>query len=152
WCPAESFVAVRGVRLAITAHTGDWLQRDLPWANELRYYRLRLRWRLFYWAVRKNGALVLTVSDFLRKRLIERIGLPEANVRVVGHGVEDVFFKAGDNPLPDEVRALQPYFLIAGGLSIYKGGDRAIAVTRLMPDITFVAVGDESPCCDVPPN
>ena len=30
WCPAESFVAVRGARLAITAHTSDWVESNLP--------------------------------------------------------------------------------------------------------------------------
>jgi glycosyltransferase involved in cell wall biosynthesis len=80
------------------------------------------------------------------------LDLPPEDVRVVGHGVEDAFFSAPDVRLPEQVEQCQPYVLIAGGLSIYKGGDRALAVAAKMPDWKFVAVGDEEPAGPVPAN
>ncbi|MBX7102700.1 MAG: glycosyltransferase family 4 protein [Gemmataceae bacterium] len=152
WNPADSFVAVKNVRVAVTAHTGDWLEDDLPWSHEPRYARLRCRWNLYYRAVRRRRARILAVSEFLRGRLLERLNLPAEEVRVVGHGVESAFFSAPECPTPEHIQRHVPYVLIAGGLSSYKGGDRALAVATKMPDRTFVALGDEPPAGPIPPN
>lgn len=138
WCPAESYVAVRGPRLAITAHTSDWAEPDLPWANEWRYRKLRARWKIYYRAIRRSGARVLAVSDFLKQRLIERVGIPGDRIHVVGHGVEDRYFA-----VTTDSSAHQPYILVTGGLSFYKGGDRVINVARRTPQMTFRVVGEE---------
>lgn len=152
WNPADSFVAARSVRLAVTAHTSDWLEPDLPWASERRYRRIRCRWRLYYRAVRRARARVLTVSDFLRGRLIDCLGLPPGEVRTVGHGVDAEFFAAADRSPPEAVRAAQPYVLIAGGLTRYKGGDRALAVADLLPQCSFVAIDDRPADRPLPGN
>jgi glycosyltransferase involved in cell wall biosynthesis len=152
WCPAESFVAVRGAKLAITAHTSDWAEPDLPWSNEWRYRRLRARWQIFYRAVRRSGARVLTVSEFLKLRLIERMEIPGERIHVVGHGVEDIYFATTTGHIPEQVRTLQPYVLVTGGLSHYKGGNRAINVARRMPKTNFVVIGDEPPAEPPPFN
>ncbi len=147
WCPAESYVAVRGAPLAITAHTSDWAEPDLPWSNEWRYRKLRARWKIYYRAIRRSGTRVLAVSEFLKQRLIERVGIPGDRIHVVGHGVEDRYFAA-----KTDSRAQQPYILVTGGLSFYKGGDRVIDVARHAPNMTFMVVGDEPPNEPLPSN
>lgn len=152
WHPAESYVAVRSVPTAVTAHTGDWLEPDLPWAGELRYRRLRLRWSLLYRQLRKIRARVLAVSAFLKDRLVARQGVRDADIDVVGHGVDNAYFAAMGQTLPEVVRAVEPYVFIASGLSYYKGGDRALAVAERLPNVRFVAAGDDPPARPVPPN
>ncbi len=142
WCPAESFVAARGARLAITAHTSDWAEPDLPWSNEWRYRKLRARWRIFYGAIRRSGARILAVSEFLKRRLIERVGIPGDQIQVVGHGVESAYFTANASDSTHVVPHLESYVLVTGGLTTYKGGDRALAVADRMPGVWFVVVGD----------
>jgi glycosyltransferase involved in cell wall biosynthesis len=144
WCPAESFVAVRGAKYAITAHTGDWAESDLPWSNEWRYRKLRVRWRAFYHAIRRDGATVLTVSEFLKRKLIDRIGIPGDRVHVVGHGVEPEYFSPTEYEIARIIPGVARYALVAGGLSKYKGGDRILAVAEQMPGILFVVVGDDA--------
>jgi glycosyltransferase involved in cell wall biosynthesis len=130
--------------LAVTAHTSDWLEPNLPWADQPRYRRLRLRWRLFFRAVRRRGALVLAVSEFLRGRLIERAGLNAASVHVVGNGVGDEFYTTTAQP-PESLRRLAPYVLMIGGLTVYKGGDRLLPLARAMPEAQFVVAGEDDP-------
>jgi glycosyltransferase involved in cell wall biosynthesis len=145
YCPAESLVGVRRARLAVTAHTGDWLEPDLPWAGEGRYRRLRCRWGVFYRAVRRRGALVLAVSEFLRDLLVRRAGLPASRVRVVGNGVEDEFFGAAGRPAEKELRRWMPYVFFVGGLTCYKGGDRLLRLAAARPDLRFLVAGRNDP-------
>lgn len=141
YCPAENYVPYRGGRIALTAHASDWAEPDLPWVGEWRYRRLRCRWNLVYRTVRRRRALVLAVSEFLRSRLIDRVGLAAKCVVTVGNGVEDEFFNAQATP-----PAAMPYAIAIGGLTRYKGGDRLLAVARAMRGrLRFVSVGGDSP-------
>src|SRR5205807_665283 len=45
----------------------------------------------------------------------------------------------------------QPYVLVTGGLSFYKGGDRVMDVARRMPKTSFLVAGDE-PAVVAPPK
>jgi len=145
YCPAESLVGVSRARLAITAHTGDWLEADLPWAGEWRYRRLRMRWSVFYRAVRRRRVLVLAVSEFLRELLIRRAGLTADRVRVVGNGVEDEFFSADGQAVAEKYRRMTPYVFFVGGLTYYKGGDRLLRLAAARPDLRFVVAGQNDP-------
>lgn len=42
-------------------------------------------------ALVRRAAMVVTVSEFSRKRIVERLGLPEERIEVIGNGVTDVF-------------------------------------------------------------
>lgn len=142
WCPSEAFAAVRGAPLAITAHSSDWAEPTLPWANEWRYTRLRLRWRAYYRTIVRCGARVLTVSEFLRRRLMLQVGIPGDRIYTVGHGVEDAYFQVQEDGLPAQFDSLKPYVLVVGGLSVYKGGDRVLRVAERMPNLRFLVAGD----------
>jgi len=145
YCPAETAPAIKSTRLAITAHTSDWAEPDLPWAGEWRYIRQRLRWRLFYRSVRRRGATVLAVSEFLKQRLITAAKLDPNRVFVVGNGVEDEYFNANANDLPPSLTFQKPYVLAVGGLSIYKGGDLVLALARELrsrSEMRVVIVGE----------
>lgn len=148
YCPAESFLASDRVRLAVTAHTGDWLDPGLPWAGERRYRKQRWRWGLFYRAVRRSDALVLAVSEFLRGELIAKTRLRADRVRVVGNGVEDEFFAASGGSTAGQWASLAPYVLFIGGLTCYKGGDRLLRLAARQPGLRFVVAGRSDPVLD----
>ncbi len=74
-----------------------------------RYHRLLLR------ALARRARLVLTVSDFSRAEIVELLGVPEEQVRVVPPGVDERFSPAAD-PAPARARygLDRPYVLAVG--------------------------------------
>jgi glycosyltransferase involved in cell wall biosynthesis len=124
YCPMEAYVPVRKPRLAVTAHGMEWFEPDAPWYADC--HRERARWRFKFGPVlRKEDALILAVSEFMKRRLVELFGVRPERVEVVGNGVEPAFFAAADTPVPE---GGPRYVLVVGGLQTVKGGDRTLAV------------------------
>jgi glycosyltransferase involved in cell wall biosynthesis len=67
----------------------------------------------------------LAVSEFLKGRLVDLFGLKPERIAVVGNGVEEAYFQAGDPPAPPPG---ERYVLVVGGLSQRKGGDKILQV------------------------
>ena len=82
---------------------------------------------------------VLTPSESTREEVIDYLGLPAANVGVVGPGVDDHF-------RPDGPKAAAPTVLAVGRLVHHKRFDELIALMprlrRRVPDAHLVIVGD----------
>ena len=131
YCPAEAYVPTRVARLAVTVHCMNWFEPALPWYAASRGERNR--WRVRLWrAYRRPDVLVLTVSEFLKGRLVELFGIRPERIAVVGNGVEAAYYAAADaapGPAPE-----RPYLLVVGGLTRRKGGDRVLRVADLLRD------------------
>jgi len=143
YCPAEAYVSRRG-RLAVTVHCATWVEPGPEWADDP--FTRRGRWAMVRRLRRLRRAdLVLTVSDFLRRRLIELVGISADRTVVVGNGVEDDYYTPGE--LPAELAqavAGRPYAVVVGGLAPHKGVTELLAVAdelarRRSPVVILVA-------------
>jgi glycosyltransferase involved in cell wall biosynthesis len=83
-------------------------------------------------------ARVLTPSSSSRAHIIERLGLPPANVTAIPNGVDDRFCPGGG-------KAPHPRIATVGRLVVHKHVDRLIAVAaavrRTVPDLELDIVG-----------
>lgn len=124
YCPMEAYVPTRRARLAVTVHCLNWFEPELPWHASAG--RERARWRMRVGrAFRRDDVLILAVSEFLKGRIVELFGLRPERIAVVGNGVEEAYFQAGEGPPPPPG---PQYLLVVGGLSLRKGGDKVLQV------------------------
>ena len=95
------------------------------------------RW-LASWIIR-SASLLVTNSEYTRDEVVANVGVSDDDVRVIYHGVPDVF---GD--LPREER--EPVALTVGNvawLTFERKGLRSfVQAARLAPEVRFVVVGE----------
>jgi glycosyltransferase involved in cell wall biosynthesis len=94
YCPAEYFVAAGRAKLAVTSH--DVLQA-------LRFEPPRKREILGRIFTRAN--LILSVSHYNTRHLLEAFSIPEHRVAYVPNGAEDLFFQSSPEHERSRVRA-----------------------------------------------
>lgn len=143
YCPAEAYVSRRG-RLAVTVHCATWVEPGPEWADDP--FTRRGRWAMVRRLRRLRRAdLVLTVSDFLRRRLCDLVGIAAERTVVVGNGVEDEYFTPGGLPagLATAI-AGRPYVVVVGGLAPHKGVAELLAAAdelarRRSPVVILIA-------------
>lgn len=146
YCPKNDFIPVRRTRLAVTIHGAHDLDPQMPKTPGLRARLNRVRWRLSYARVTARADLILTVSDFLKARIVEWFGCDEKRVAVVGNGVEQVYFEAANLPAGCLQHPLgRPFLLCVGGLNDLDGGglllDVAERLARSAPELRIVVAG-----------
>jgi glycosyltransferase involved in cell wall biosynthesis len=144
YCPAESYVPVRGARLAVTVHDVHPFETELPWSQSLQHRKLHLKWKVLFARILQKADLLLTVSEFTKRRMIERLGADEKRIVVIGNGVEELYFQPAPSPRLEAIQQ-RPYVVVVGGLSGRKGGDIVLAVAKLLakrsPDVAIVVAG-----------
>lgn len=147
YCPAEAYFPAR-CRTAATIHCVNWFDPEVPWYSDQATRKLRRRMRPRWKAIVDRSDLVLTVSEFLKKRITELFGTDPARLAVVGNGVEEEFFAAGKSPQPASV-AEDPYIMVVGGLTQRKGANFVFPVAaelaRLEPKIQIRVAGASEP-------
>jgi glycosyltransferase involved in cell wall biosynthesis len=146
YCPAEYYVSTRKSRLAVTIHCDNWFNSDLPWHNDPDIVRTRGHRRRLYETIARKADLVLCVSEFLRGRMVDIFGVPEARTAVIGNGVEEAFFNPVNVAHQIHTRiGGRPYVCIIGGLTRRKGGESTVKVIKDMasakPDFIFMVIG-----------
>jgi glycosyltransferase involved in cell wall biosynthesis len=124
YCPAEAYVPVRRSRLAVTVHDLNAFETDLPWSTSISHQRFALAWRQLFRKLRRNADLILAVSEFTKRRLIDLVGIDSNRISVVGNGAGDRFFQTS------EEGPRKPYVLCVGGLGPRKGGDVILTVAQ----------------------
>lgn len=144
WSPQELWAPARLARTAVTIHGSTYFEPSFPgyhspWA---RMERRRLGW--FLGRVCRHADLVLPVSGYLERFLVERFGLDPKRSLVVGNGVDDVFFAAGEAAATGG-RYARDRLLVVGGLNAWDGGERVLAcadeVARRAPAMLIDVVG-----------
>ncbi len=152
WCadpawiysPSEVFVATRRSRLATTVHCLNWFDPELPWYSNPETRSTRRRLRMAWGPMFRRSDVILTVSEFYRRRIAALMGVEERRIAVVGNGVEDAFFTAGRSPPSGPVRP-RPYVVVVGGLCERKGAPAVLAVARELlarsPETEIVVAG-----------
>jgi glycosyltransferase involved in cell wall biosynthesis len=103
WCgkvdwvysPTEVFVPARKARIAATVHCVNWFEDDLPWSHTEQNLVDRRRMARVFLPLIHRADLVVTVSEFLKRRICELFRVNPERVAVVGNGVEECFFEMG---------------------------------------------------------
>lgn len=145
WSPQELWAPARHARTAVTIHGSTYFERSFPaydsvWA---RMERRRMGW--FFSRVCRHADLVLPVSRYLERFLVERFALDPARSLVVGNGVDDEFFAAGAATAVTRGAYDRDRLLVVGGLNDWDGGGRVLAcadeISRRAPAMMIDVVG-----------
>lgn len=133
YCPKNDFIPLKHTRYAATIHGARDLDPEVSHATTLRACVNRARQRLSYARIARQAHLLLTVSEFLKAQVVDWFKVDPAKVVVVGNGVEECFFGDG---VPHRTSADdgRPFVLCVGGLNANDGGDRVIALARVLRD------------------
>ena len=117
--------------------TGGFDTANMP-EIDYGYQRGGATQRLASWIIR-SATLLVTNSDYTRREVVANVGVPDDDVRVVYHGVPDVF-----GALPrekDEAIALTVGSV--AWLTLERKGLRSfVQAARLAPEVRFVLVGE----------
>jgi glycosyltransferase involved in cell wall biosynthesis len=146
YCPKNDFIPLRNTRLAVTVHGAHELDPQMPQPFGVAARLNRVRRRVSYWRITTRAGLILTVSEFLKARVIEWFGCDERKIVVVGNGVEQNYFDAACLPQGSSERSPdRPYLLCVGGLNDIDGGRLVLDVAQLLshtqPDLQVVVAG-----------
>jgi glycosyltransferase involved in cell wall biosynthesis len=146
YCPKNDFIPVRRTRVAVTIHGAAELDPAMPQSGTLGARLNRWRRRTAYRRMVEQGAVVLTVSEFLKGQVVDWFGADPERVVVVGNGVEAEFFHAAGQPIGMSGEpADRPFILCVGGLNYLDGGDRVLAAAHLLrrrlPDLRIIVAG-----------
>jgi colanic acid/amylovoran biosynthesis glycosyltransferase len=121
-----------GLPLVVTYHGGD--------ATKDKHYQRRLIPTIYQRrmeALKRDAAVIICVSDFIRQRLIDR-GFPEAKLKVIRYGIE--------MSLVDDVPEAPPYALFVGRFVEKKGIAYLLDAMRLLRAegnaLELVLIGD----------
>lgn len=146
YCPKNDYVPLRAIRTAITIHGAHELDPQFPKAHGIANALNRLRRRVSYGRIARDASVVLTVSQFLKDRIVRWFGCDDRKVVVVGNGVESEFFDvAGSSNRLSGRPSDRPYVLCVGGLNELDGGalvlDAARELNSVFPGLKVVVAG-----------
>ena len=149
YCPADTFVATRKAKLAVTIHDIEAFEPDLPWSNTPQHRRFQRRWSIKLAQIYRRADRIITVSEFSRQRMIQLLGWDAGKIAVVGCGIADRFYAAAAAPDSGPPLLAGPYLLTVGGLTLRKGGPWTIAVAeellRRKSDLKIAVAGYNDP-------
>jgi len=134
YCPKNDFIPLNNTKLAVTIHGAHELDPDMPKSPGLKSSLNRMRRRLSYQRIVKRADLILVVSNFLKKQVVEWFNADPDKIEVVGNGVEPVFFETAKMPQDQSDMSEQPYVLSVGGLNTIDGGESIINVAKTLRD------------------
>jgi glycosyltransferase involved in cell wall biosynthesis len=117
--------ALRGAALVSTKHNDDPFRR-----GSFRYVERGL--------ARLSGKIV-TITDALRRFVVDEVGIPAAKVETIHYGLDDLPAPWGENR-PDDVPADARILLSIARLVEQKGVDVAIRALASLPDDTVLVV------------
>ena len=147
WSPQELWAPARHARTAVTVHGSTYFEPSFPGYHSAtsRFERARMAW--FFRRICGCADLVLPVSHYLERFLIDSFGLrPERSI-VVGNGVDEAFFSAGDAAIAagPGVRYDADRVLVVGGLNGWDGADHVLAsadaLAERIPGLAIDVVG-----------
>ena len=130
--PTLSSFPIGGVPIVCTVHDAT------PVTMPSHSTRVTMLQRALLWAASRRARAIITVSECSRRDLVERCGVPEANVHVVYNGYDKATFtdaapdpKAQKNLLA-KLGVHRPYILHHGIIQPRKNLKRLIEAFRLM--------------------
>jgi len=139
---------IPGMRIMHTCHSHSEYARE-TFRSSKAYWKFRLRKKILIWLMRQHTPPELTISENTRQRLI-RGGLKQKNVIVLYNGIDVEHWKRSNaNPVLRKELGLSKDDLLIGTVAritydkdlptFFKVADK---VTKQLPNVTFVIVGD----------
>ncbi|WP_259098875.1 glycosyltransferase family 4 protein [Salinibacter ruber] len=146
YAPVETYLPVRKCPVAITIHDIQAFETHLPWSQTWAHRWFRWKWSTWVDDAIDDCAVVFTVSEFSKSRMVELLNADPDDIAVVGNGVDARFFEIADQPWETLDRPCEaPYLFMIGGLREKKGGDALLAVARELEhqgsDVQLVVAG-----------
>ncbi|WP_263818890.1 glycosyltransferase family 4 protein [Salinibacter sp.] len=146
YAPVETYLPVEDTPVAITIHDIQAFETELPWSETWAHRWFRWKWSTWVYDALKDCAVVFTVSEFSKARMVELLGADPDNIAVVGNGVDARFFGMAEQPRDELDRPCEaPYLFMIGGLRGKKGADAMLAVARELArqgsDVQLVVAG-----------
>jgi glycosyltransferase involved in cell wall biosynthesis len=133
YCPKNDFIPLRNKKLAITIHGAHELDPDFPRPQNWYSKATRIRRRMSYRRIVERANLIFTVSEFLKRQVIEWFDCDPAKVAIVGNGVDSAYFDYGKKPKPETVDIVgQHYVVSVGGLNELDGGKELLQIARIL--------------------
>jgi glycosyltransferase involved in cell wall biosynthesis len=115
---------------------------DLP---ENYSWKYRLWYRVAFSLLKRNASHIVTVSEFSKTRIMERLGIDASRISVVLNGVDHFEKIAPDTAILSRLNLQNDgYVLAVGNLSVGKNLPRIVAAMERLsdrPDLKFVVVG-----------
>ncbi len=96
YCPKNDWIPLRKTHYAVTIHGAHELDPDLPPLPGLKGRLWAARNRTQYRKMCQRADLILTVSNFLKERIVSWFNADPDRVAIVGNGIDDCFFAAGE--------------------------------------------------------
>ena len=131
YAPVGTYLPVEKCPVAVTIHDIKKFEPGLPWSQAWRNRWERLKWSTWINATLRDCAVVFTVSNFSKSRIVELLGADPDDIVVVGNGVDPPFFEIAETD-PNRLKrpCEAPYLLMLGGVRKKKGGAHLLAVAR----------------------
>lgn len=124
-------------RTAITIHDLNHIDVDANTSFLKKiYYKIILK------RACKKSAMILTVSEFSKKRIVEWSGVDPSKIKVVYNGISNAFHR---NIKPYNIAS--PYILVVGNRKLHKNENRALyafAKAKIPNDIKIIFSGNPS--------
>ena len=129
WSPQELWAPACHARTAVTVHGSTYFEPSFPGYHSAtaRVERARMAW--FFRRICRAADLVLPVSRYLERFLVEQFGLRPERSAVVGNGVDEAFFTAGAEALSplEKGEYNADRLLVVGGLNGWDGAESILA-------------------------
>ncbi|WP_269526990.1 glycosyltransferase [Coraliomargarita parva] len=133
YSPMELLLVLKTVPFINTVHGMPCFEVSLPDKvyRSLIYRWERLRQANFFRLSRRHCACSFVVSDYLKDRMVKRIGFASNFLHTVYNGAEDFFFQP-DEVTPDRARRERLRLLQVGGANIFDGAPALLQVARYL--------------------
>jgi glycosyltransferase involved in cell wall biosynthesis len=146
YSPMETYLPLRDTPVAVTIHDVQAFETDLPWSQTWAHRWFRWKWSTWIYDALEDCAVVFTVSEFSKARMVELLGADPDDIAVVGNGVDARFFEIAERPRGELDRPCEePYLFMIGGLRKKKGADAMLDVARELArqgsDVQLVVAG-----------
>ena len=146
YAPVETYLPVQKCPVAITIHDIQAFETELPWSQTWAHRWFRWKWSTWIYDALDDCAVVFTVSEFSKSRMVELLGADPDDIVVVGNGVDARFFEIAEPPRDEMDRPCEaPYLFMIGGLREKKGADALLSVARELErqgsDVQLVVAG-----------
>ena len=129
YCPAETFLPLKHIPWAATIHDIHPFETDLPWSDTKEHLRRRRKWSHWIHRTLRDAAIVFTVSEFSKQRMVELLNADPDKIVVVGNGVDEVYFQpVEETDMPTGYSRHD--LLVIGGLKTAKGAEHVLALAR----------------------
>ncbi|HWB54024.1 MAG TPA: glycosyltransferase family 1 protein [Tepidisphaeraceae bacterium] len=133
YAPADAYVPTSKARYAVTIHDIEVFEEDLPWYTPEERRRGQRNWGMRLKPMLAHAAVILTVSEFSKQRMVQLLGVDPGRIAVVGNGIDPAVFNETVSPDP-EYAGSPPYLLTIGGITSRKGGDALIELARRLQE------------------